>query len=130
MGSQWYTRPVVYGSDIDRSVDFYVKQLGFTRNWDFTAEGKRWIAQVSRPGVEFIMTAQWPDKAGTSVMFIEVTPDVLDALHTDLEARGVKVQDGEWGYRLMVIADPDGNQFWFAYDEPLEPKGELHRYPG
>ena len=33
--------------------------------------------------------------------------------------RGVRVKDGRWGYRLLVVDDPDGNQFFFNY--PNEP---------
>jgi len=32
MSNEWYARPVLFVTDIDRSVDFYVKQLGFTQN--------------------------------------------------------------------------------------------------
>jgi hypothetical protein len=28
------------------------------------------------------------------------------------------VKDGQWGYRLMVIADPDGNELYFPYPKP------------
>jgi hypothetical protein len=30
MSNEWFARPVLFVTDIDRSVDFYVKQLGFT----------------------------------------------------------------------------------------------------
>jgi hypothetical protein len=36
-------------------------------------------------------------------------------LRAELEGRGVEVKDGQWGYRLMVIADPDGNELYFPY---------------
>ena len=29
--------------------------------------------------------------------------------------RGVSVKDGHWGYRLLVVDDPDGNQLFFNY---------------
>ena len=29
------------------------------------------------------------------------------------------VKDGQWGYRLMVIADPDGNELYFPYPTSL-----------
>jgi hypothetical protein len=44
---------------------------------------------------------------------------VLHALRAELEGRGVDVKDGQWGYRLMVIADPDGNEFYFPYPASL-----------
>ena len=39
----------------------------------------------------------------------------LDALRVELEARKVAVRDGSWGYRLLVVDDPDGNQLFFNY---------------
>jgi hypothetical protein len=48
-------------------------------------------------------------------MFISLDVGVLDALRAELEGRGVDVKDGRWGYRLMVIADPDGNELYFPY---------------
>lgn len=35
-------------------------------------------------------------------MFISLDPDALDALRAELEHRGVRVEDGEWGYRLST----------------------------
>ena len=39
----------------------------------------------------------------------------LDALRAELEAKGVPVKEGSWGYRLLVVDDPDGNQIFFNY---------------
>jgi len=49
----------------------------------------------------------------------EAAVAALDALRTELEAKGAPVKDGWWGYRLLVIDDPDGNQLFFNY--PNEP---------
>lgn len=115
MSDNWYARPVLYVSDIDRSVDFYVKQLGFHQPWRYVQEGKAWVAQVERKGCELILTSQWPRKAGKGLLFISLDVDVLNALRAELEGRGVDVKDGHWGYRLMVVADPDGNELYFPY---------------
>ena len=40
MSNEWFARPVLFVADIDRSVDFYVKQLGFTQPWRYEEEGK------------------------------------------------------------------------------------------
>ena len=129
MSEKWYSRPVLFVSDINRSVDFYVKQLGFTQNWRFEGdEGEALVAQVARPGIELILNAESPQKTGKALMFIALEREVLDALRADLEARGVDVKDGHWGYRVMVTTDPDGNSFYFAYDGPLEATGTLTRF--
>jgi hypothetical protein len=52
---------------------------------------------------------------GKGLMFISLDVGVLDALRAELEGRGVDVMDGQWGYRLMVIADQNGNQLYFPY---------------
>ena len=121
MSDQWYARPVLFVADIDRYIDFYVKQLGFTEAWRYEEEAKAYVAQVERKGCELILSSQWPDKAGNGLIFISLDVGVLNALRADLEARGVVVKDGEWGYRLMVIADPDGNELYFPYPKSQSP---------
>ncbi len=46
------------------------------------------------------------------LLFISLDVEVLNALRAELEGRGVDVEDGHWGYRLMVIVDPDGNELY------------------
>ena len=54
-------------------------------------------------------------------MFISVNVEqetreaALDALRAVLEAKGDSVKEGSWGYRLLVVDDPDGNQLFFNY---------------
>src|SRR5262245_16806852 len=127
MENDWYARAVLFVADIDNSVEFYVKQLGFTREWRYAEAGKAWVAQVTRLGCELILTSKWPDKVGKGLIFISLDADVLNALRDELEGRGVDVKDGHWGYRLMVIVDPDGNEFYFPY-EGLEAKGTLKTF--
>ena len=54
-------------------------------------------------------------------MFISLNLDpeeqvaALDALRAELQAKGVPVKEGSWGYRLLVVDDIDGNQLFFNY---------------
>jgi len=129
MSDKWYSRPVLFVADIDRSVDFYVKQLGFTQRWRFENEaGRAEVAQVARPGCEVILAAERPDQVGKGLMFISLDAEALDGLRAELERRGVDVKDGLWGYRVMVIVDPDGNEFYFPYEGGLEEKGTLQKF--
>ena len=115
MSDKWYTRPVLFVADIDKSVDFYRQQLGFTQAWRYEDDGKAYVSQVDRRGCELILSSQWPDKVGKGLIFISLDPSVLHALRAELEGRGVDVKDGWWGYQLMVITDPDGNELYFPY---------------
>ena len=100
-------------------------RLGFTQPWRYEEEGKAWVAQVDRQGCELILSSQWPDKVGKGLMFISLDVGVLEALRAELEGRGVDVKDGQWGYRLMVIVDPDGNELYFPYPTGSLPIGSL-----
>ncbi len=113
--SEWYARPVLFVADTSRAIDFYVKQLGFTLNWQHAEAGKALVAQVDRQGCELILSSQWPDKAGTSLMFISLELDVLNAFRAEIEGRGVKIEDGHWGYPVMIVRDQDGNALYFSY---------------
>jgi catechol 2,3-dioxygenase-like lactoylglutathione lyase family enzyme len=113
--SEWFARPVLFVADIGRSVDFYVNQLGFTQSWRYEDEGRALVAQVDRQGCALILSSQWPGKVGSALVFISLDVDVLVALRAELEAKGVNVKDGYWGYPLMVVHDLDGNELYFPY---------------
>lgn len=126
--TQWFARPVLHVADVAVSLTFYIDRLGFTNAWSYDEDGVPFVAQVERQGCTLILCSQWPEKVGKGLMFISlnVEPEIhaaevaaLDALRSELEANGVTVVDGSWGYRLLVIDDPDGNQLYFNY--PNEP---------
>jgi catechol 2,3-dioxygenase-like lactoylglutathione lyase family enzyme len=117
----WFGRPVLHVKDVDASLLFYVDRLGFTTPWRYDEEGKGRVAQVERDGVAIILASNWPEKAGKGLVFISLNLEVaamiaaLDALRAELEAKGVDVKDGSWGYRLLIVDDLDGNQLFFNY---------------
>jgi uncharacterized glyoxalase superfamily protein PhnB len=107
---------------VDASIRFYMDRLGFTSEWRYTEDGKGHIAQVEGLGCTLILADTWPDKVGKGLMFISLNAENiasqvagLDALRAELEAKGVTVKDGSWGYRLLVVDDLDGNQLFFNY---------------
>jgi uncharacterized glyoxalase superfamily protein PhnB len=120
MSNVWFARPVLFVSDVDRSVDFYMKQLEISETWRYEEEGKARVAQVERQGCALILSSQWPDKVGNGLLFISLDVEVLDALRADLVGRGVDVKDRYWGYRLMVVVDPDRNELYIPYPSDAE----------
>ena len=122
--TDWFARPVLHVANVEASLHFYVGLLGFTSPWRYEEDGKVHVAQVDRQGCALILADTWPEKIGKAVMFISLnvepeTPEAataaLDSLRADLQTRGVLVKDGSWGYRLLVVDDPDGNQLFFNY---------------
>jgi len=133
--TDWFARPVLHVTDVEASLLFYVDRLGFTSPWRYDEEGRAHVAQVDRQGCALILAdtqffrgnrsgAFGPEKIGKGLMFIslnvepatrEAATAALDALRAELVARGVTVKEGSWGYRLLVVDDPDGNQLFFNY---------------
>ncbi len=118
----WFGRPVFHVRDVDASMRFYMDRLGFTSEWRYADDGKGHVAQVEGLGCTIILADTWPDKIGNGLMFISLNAETieaqvagLDALRAELEAKGVAVKDGSWGYRLLVVDDLDGNQLFFNY---------------
>jgi catechol 2,3-dioxygenase-like lactoylglutathione lyase family enzyme len=129
--TDWFARPVLHVTEVEASLRFYVERLGFTCPWRFDEDGKTFVAQVDRQGCALILSSQWPEKIGKALMFIslnvepetrEAAVSALDALRAELEGKGVAVKEGSWGYRLLVVDDPDGNQLFFNY--PAEPASD------
>jgi catechol 2,3-dioxygenase-like lactoylglutathione lyase family enzyme len=129
--SEWFARAILHVKDVDASLRFYERRLGFTCPWRYDEEGRAQVAQVDRQGCSLILASNLAqEKIGKAVMFISLNVDpatpenavaTLDALRAEFEGKGVPVKESSWGYRLLVIDDLDGNQLLFNY--PAEPPG-------
>ena len=124
--TDWFARPVLSVTDVEAAVRFYVDQLGFETAWRHEEGGVLWVAQVQRDGCALILDRNWPDKAGKGTMFISLDPqpwskeaqaEALDALRAEFTAHGVVVADGKWGFRVVMVSDPDGNILMFNYTD-------------
>src|SRR6202049_2786749 len=122
--TDWFARPILSVKNVEASLRFYVDRLGFTSPWRYDEDGRAHVAQVDRQGCALILADTWPEKIGKGLMFISLNVEretreaaiaALDALRAELEAKGVPVKEGSWGYRLLVVDDPDGNQLFFNY---------------
>jgi catechol 2,3-dioxygenase-like lactoylglutathione lyase family enzyme len=122
--TEWFARPVLHVTDAEASLSFYVNRLGFTSSWRYDEDGRAHVAQVERQGCALILADTWPEKIGKGLIFISLNVEpagreaaiaALDALRAELEAKDVPVKEGSWGYRLLVVDDPDGNQLFFNY---------------
>src|SRR6185312_13207224 len=120
----WFARAVLHVTNVEAALRFYIDRLAFTSPWRYEANGRACVAQVERQGCALILADTWPEKIGKGLMFISVNGEretressiaALDALRSELDAKGVPVKEGSWGYRLLVVDDPDGNQLFFNY---------------
>ena len=127
--NDWFARPVFHVANVESSLLFYINQLGFTSPWRYDEDGKARVAQVEREGCALILADNLAGKIGTGLWFISLNLEppamiaAIDRLRAEFAANGVPVKDGSWGYRLLVVHDPDGNQLFFNYphDTPSTP---------
>ncbi len=118
---KWYSRPIFFVADVERSVRFYVDQLSFGENWRFEESGRKFVAQVARSECEIILSSQSPGRNGNGRLFVSLTTAGYAALPGELAAKGVSAKQGWWGYRILIVTDPDGNELYFP--DPDDPGG-------
>ena len=107
----WYARPVLFVSDLDRALRFYMDQLGFTKKWHVHN-----VCQVDRGGCEIILYED-PARQDKSRLFVELNRDGIDELRREILERSISTQKMWWGYDTILIVDPDGNELLFPLDE-------------
>jgi catechol 2,3-dioxygenase-like lactoylglutathione lyase family enzyme len=119
---KWYSRPMMHVADVEEAVAFYVHRMGFQEAWSFNDDaGRKFVSQVGRDDAEIILCSQWPEKVGKGMLFVALTAPDWEALPTELENTGVAFTRGWWGYRILIVADPDGNELYFP--DPDDPGG-------
>lgn len=128
----WHSRPVLFVADVDVALEFYGR-LSFVEVWKFaeddlptlpppaTRTGPPVVAQVARDGCEIIFSKQWPDRVGTGMLFVALSNEDWATLPENLTAGGVEFVRGWWGYRSLIVTDPDGNELYFP--DPSDPGG-------
>ena len=117
----WYARPVLFVADIERSIRFYTEGLGFRKAWH-EADGKGTVCQVQRGGCEIILCEE-SDRRDRARLFVSLTREALAALRRELADRSIPTRTSWWGYDVLQIDDPDGNELLFPY--PGEPQPRL-----
>jgi catechol 2,3-dioxygenase-like lactoylglutathione lyase family enzyme len=115
VAQHWYLRPVLFVSDLQAALGFYIEKLGFEKRWH-SADGKGTVCQVNRGGCEIILCedAARQDKGR---LFVELNRDGIDELRREMVERSVPSEKAWWGYDVIRIADPDGNELFFPLDE-------------
>ena len=108
---RWYTRPVFFVADVNRSARFYVDMLGFEKGWH-SGDGAGTVCQVNHGECEIIL-AQDATRRDKARLFIELTKEGLADLRRELAERSAPTKETWWGYDSIQVEDPDGNELLF-----------------
>jgi catechol 2,3-dioxygenase-like lactoylglutathione lyase family enzyme len=112
---RWYTRPVFFVADVNRAIRFYVDMLGFEKRWH-SGDGTGTVCQVDRGECEIILCED-AARSDRGRLFIELTAEALADLRRELAERAVPNEKSWWGYDVIRIDDPDGNELLFPHPE-------------
>jgi catechol 2,3-dioxygenase-like lactoylglutathione lyase family enzyme len=111
-------------SDVDASIHFYEKQVGFHLDHDHTVTDDLRFVQLTPPGsgcsiaIGIGVIATEPGTAKGLQLVVED----IEAAHAHLKGNGIDVsdvQDFPWG-RFVFFTDPDGNG-WSVQQIPPRP---------
>jgi len=112
---RWYTRPVLFVADVNRALRFYIDKLGFEERWH-EGDGAGKVCQVNR-GECAIILCEDATRRDKGRLFIELTPAGLTDLRREIDERSVPSKNSWWGYDVLQVDDPDGNELLFPVSE-------------
>ena len=108
---RWYARPVLFVADVNRALRFYIDMLGFEKQWH-EGDGAGGVCQVHRGECEIILCED-EKRRDKGRLFVELTAEGLAALRREIAERSVPSEKSWWGYDVVKIVDPDGNELLF-----------------
>ena len=106
--------PILYSSDIKKSIDYYIEILEFDTKWMW--DDPPTFGGVSKDRVELFFCKENQGNPGT---WIAIMVDNVDELHESIKAKGAKIisppRSMEWNLREMLVEDPDGHIIRFGH---------------
>ncbi len=116
--------PLLYVSDLERSMEHYTTSLGFEVEQEApSSEGVYWC-QVTRGGASLML--QQHDRSQPFVtppapmMHLYFVCDDVDQIYEEFRAKGLDVKppvDAYYGWRQLRIPDPDG--YGITFESPI-----------
>jgi catechol 2,3-dioxygenase-like lactoylglutathione lyase family enzyme len=117
-----YARVVFFVKNTERSLNFYVKELGFSEDWAHREGDHVYVCQVSLFGFEVILNqvhAETKGRAGHGRVFIGLEDDQIETVRKHIATNGIQAERRDWGQPTLVIKDLDANEMFF-WDWPTE----------
>lgn len=109
--------PVLYSTDIVKSIAYYIDVLQFDNQW--TWEDPPTFGGVSKNSVDIFFCKEGQGNPGT---WISIMLDNVDAYYEIIKSKGADIPHAPetkvWGLREMLVKDPDGHIIRFGQHAP------------
>jgi GNAT superfamily N-acetyltransferase/catechol 2,3-dioxygenase-like lactoylglutathione lyase family enzyme len=106
--------PILYSSNVLKSIHYYTEILGFENSWNWGTPPT--FGGASKDGVEIFFCENGQGNPGT---WLSVFVDNVDEFYTTIKAKGANILSApktmEWGVREMLVEDPDGHKIRFGH---------------
>ena len=106
--------PILYSSDLNRSLEYYTTVLGFEDKWQWRDPPP--FGGVVKNGVEIFFCEKNMGHAGT---WLCIVVDNVDAYYESIKEKGANIitppVNRDWYMREMIVADPDGHVIRFGH---------------
>ncbi len=99
-----------------KACDFYCEVMGFKEAWSYEDEGKKIVVQMTRGSCEIILNVN-AKRAGNSRLFIALEVEELKVLQKEIVEKSIETKNLFWGYPVIEIKDPDGNELLFPIED-------------
>jgi GNAT superfamily N-acetyltransferase len=105
--------PILYSSDIKKSIQYYTEVLGFDNEWTWDDEPS--FGGVNKDSIQIFFCKNGQGHPGT---WFAIVVDNVDELHQRIQTKGGHIvsapENKEWGLREMLVQDPDGHIIRFG----------------
>ena len=106
--------PILYSSDVKRSIEYYMNELCFDDSW--TWDEPATFGGVSKDCVRLFFCLNGQGSPGT---WVAINMENVDEYYEQIKAKGAKIlsvpQDYDWFMREMLVEDPDGHKIRFGH---------------
>ena len=105
--------PILFSSDVRKSIDYYMEVLGFDSKWEW--DDPPTFGGVSKNSVEIFFCKDGQGQPGT---WMAIMVDDVDQYHDLIKSKGAEIlsqpEDKEWHLREMLVQDPDNHILRFG----------------
>ena len=121
--------PILNVKDFAASIDYYVNQLGFEKEWDWGSPAD--FGCVGRGEAQIFLCQGGQGQPG---MWMSIFLEDVDALHEEYKKSGASIleppRNYPWGSREMIVEDLDGHRLRMTGESkgPVNKANSLEQY--